>query len=49
MNTIMNKNYIVPQIEVMKLSSEDIMDSISIVHHSGGGSGKSGFDEGEII
>ena len=45
----MNKNYIVPQIEVMKLSSEDIMDSISIDHHSGGGSGKSGFDEGEII
>ena len=45
----MNKNYIVPQIEVMKLSSEDIMDSISIVHHSGGGSGKSGFGEGEII
>ena len=40
----MRKNYIVPQSEVMQLSSEVIMDVIGIVHHSGGG----GFDEGEI-
>ena len=45
----MNKNYMTPQTEVMQLNSEVIMDSISIVHHSGGGSGSSGFDESFII
>ena len=33
----MNKNYIVPQTEVMLLSSEVIMDSINVIAHSGGG------------
>lgn len=46
---IMNKNYMTPQTEVMQLSSQVIMDSISIVHHSGGGSGSSGFGEDNII
>ena len=45
----MQKNYIAPQIEVMQLSSEVIMDTIGIVHHSGGGAGGSGFDESTII
>jgi len=49
MNTIMNKNYMTPQTEVMQLSSQVIMDSISIVHHSGGGAGSSGFGEDNII
>ncbi len=48
-NTIMNKNYMTPQTEVMQLSSQVIMDSITIVHHSGGGNGGSGFGEGDII
>ena len=38
----MRKVYIAPQMEVMQFSSEVIMDSIGIVHHSGGGGG---FDE----
>lgn len=45
----MNKNYMTPQTEVMQLSSQVIMDSIGIVHHSGGGAGDSGFDEGDVI
>lgn len=45
----MNKNYMTPQTEVMQLSSQVIMDSINIVHHSGGGNGGSGFPEGDII
>lgn len=45
----MNKNYMTPQTEVMQLSSQVIMDSINIVHHSGGGSGSSGFGEDNII
>jgi len=45
----MQKNYIKPQTEVMQLSSQVIMDSINVVHHSGGGNGGSGFDEGNII
>ena len=46
----MRKVYIVPQSEAMQFSSEVIMDSISIVHHSGGGStGGSGFNEDNII
>jgi len=40
----MRKNYIVPRIEVLQFSSEGIMDSIGIVHHSGG----EGFPEGAI-
>jgi len=35
----MNKNYIAPQTEVMQVSSQVIMDSINLVHHSGGGGG----------
>lgn len=35
----MQKNYIAPQTEVMQLSSEVIMDTIGVVHHSGGGGG----------
>jgi hypothetical protein len=46
MNTIMRKVYIAPQMEVMQFSSEVIMDSIGIVHHSGGGGG---FGEGSEI
>ena len=42
----MQKKYIAPQMEVMQLSSEVIMDSIGIVHHSGGGGGFN--DESEI-
>ena len=49
MNTIMKKNYMNPQTEVMQLNSHVIMDSIAIVHHSGGGAGSSGFDESNII
>ena len=45
----MNKNYMAPQTEVMQLSSQVIMDSINIVHHSGGGNGGSGFNEDNII
>ena len=45
----MNKNYMTPQTEVMLLSSQVIMDSINVVHHSGGGNGGSGFPEGDII
>jgi len=45
----MNKNYMTPQTEVMQLSSQVIMDSINVVHHSGGGNGGSGFPEGDII
>ena len=42
----MQKNYIAPQIEVIQLSSTTIMDSIAIVHHSGGNdNGQSGFTE----
>ncbi len=46
----MRKNYIVPQSEVMLFSSEMIMDSIGIVHHSGGSNsgGSGGFPEDEI-
>ena len=33
----MNKNYIVPQTEVMLLSSEVIMDSINVINQSAGG------------
>ena len=49
MNTIMKKNYMNPQTEVMQLSTALMQDSISIVHHSGGGAGSSGFDESNII
>ncbi len=42
----MQKMYIAPQTEVMQLNSETIMDSISIVRHSGGGGGFK--DESEI-
>lgn len=45
----MNKNYMTPQTEVMQLSSQVIMDSINVVHHSGGGNAGSGFPEGDII
>jgi len=45
----MQKNYIQPQTEVMQLSTALMQDSISIVHHSGGGNGGSGFDESNII
>ena len=46
----MNKNYIAPQTEVMQISSQVIMDSIGIVHHSGGGGNNpSGFSEDQII
>ena len=45
----MNKSYMTPQTEVMQLSSQVIMDSINVVHHSGGGNGGSGFPEGDII
>ena len=45
----MNKNYMTPQTEVMQLSSQVIMDSINVIHHSGGGNGGSGFPEGDII
>lgn len=41
----MRKNYMVPQSEVMQLSSEVIMDIINVVHHSGG---DGGFDESDI-
>ncbi len=43
----MRKVYITPQVEVMQLTSEELMDSIGIVHHSGGGPG--GFDDEHII
>ena len=42
----MKKNYIVPQMEVMQLSSQVIMDTINVINHSGGGGG---FDESNII
>lgn len=42
----MSKKYIVPQTEVTLISSQVIMDSISIVRHSGGGGGFN--DESEI-
>ena len=42
----MNKNYIAPQTEVMQVSSQVIMDSINLVHHSGGGGGFN--DESQI-
>lgn len=45
----MQKNYIKPQTEVMQLSSSLMQDTITIVHHSGGGAGSSGFDESNII
>ena len=41
----MRKNYIVPQSEVMRFSSQLMQDVVNIVNHSGGG----GFDESEII
>ena len=49
-NKVMRKNYIVPQSEVMQLSSEMIMDTIGIVHHSGGSNsgGSGGFSEDDI-
>lgn len=43
----MKKEYIVPQVEVMQLSSQIIMDTINVINHSGGGPG--GFDESNII
>ena len=46
----MRKVYIAPQMEAIQLSSETIMDTIGIVHHSGGKSGgKGGFIEEEIF
>ena len=42
----MSKKYIVPQTEVTQISSQVIMDSISIVRHSGGGGGFN--DESEV-
>lgn len=41
----MRKNYIVPQSEVMRFSSQLMQDVVNIVNHSGGG----GFDESEMI
>ena len=47
----MNKNYITPQTEVMQLHSQVVMDSINLVHHSGGANeeGESGFKEGDVF
>lgn len=46
----MQKNYIAPQTEVILLSSEEIMDSISVIRHSGGsGGGSNGFDDENAI
>ena len=47
----MQKNYMIPQTEVMQLSSEVIMDGINVVHHSGGsnGGGPGSFPEEQII
>ena len=47
----MRKEYIMPQVEVLPISSEVIMDSIGIVHHSGGSSSGDGggFGESQII
>lgn len=41
----MRKNYMVPQTEMTVLSSQVIMDSINVVHASGGG----GFNNMEEI
>lgn len=41
----MRKNYIVPQSEVMRFSSQLMQDIVNVINHSGGG----GFGEGEII
>ena len=35
----MSKNYMKPQMEVMQLSSQVIMDTINVINHSGGGGG----------
>ena len=47
----MRKNYIVPQVEAIQLSCEEIMDTIGIIRHSGGtNSGQQGgfTDENQI-
>ena len=46
----MRNDYIKPQTEILNVTSEVIMDSIAIVHHSGGrNSGTSGFTEDQIM
>lgn len=45
------QKYIVPQTEVAQLHSQVIMDSINIVHHSGGSNGDNsgGFGENDVF
>ena len=46
----MRKNYIVPQTEAMQFGSSLMQDSMSIIHHSGGGGNQgSGFDDEHTI